>query len=78
MPHIVIEARYIRPIPFDGDETKSLSAYQLLRDTFAHAIKLGGAVGRFSKQHDLRVADPLQQRVELRGSRSNRRTRMNR
>ena len=68
MPHIMVETRHVGPIPFDGDKAKPLARYQLLRDALAHAVEFRGAVGRFSEQHDFRVADPLQQRVEVRRS----------
>jgi hypothetical protein len=67
MPHIVIDARGIRPIAFDGDEAEPLLEYQFARDALAHPIEFRGAMGRLAEQHHARVADPFKERTEIDG-----------
>jgi hypothetical protein len=38
---------------------------ELLRDPRAHPVELRGAVGRLPEQHEPRIADPLEQAIEL-------------
>ena len=65
MPHVVIDARGVRPIALDGDEIKPLAFDQLARDPLPHAIELGRSVRRLAEQHDARIADSLQHRLEV-------------
>ena len=66
MPHVVIDARRVRPVPFDRDERESFAFDQLAGDSRAHAVELRGAMRGFADQHDARVTDALQQRREIR------------
>ena len=65
MPHIMIDARGIRPIALDGDEAEPLLDDQLARDALAHPIEFRGAMGCLAEQYDARVADPFEQRDEI-------------
>ena len=67
MPHIVIDARGIRPIAFDGDEVEPLLDDQFARDALAHPVEFGSAVACLAEQHDARVADPFEQRGKIDG-----------
>ena len=65
MPNIVVDARGIRPITFDGDEAEPLLDDQFARDALAHPIEFRGAMGRLAEQHDARIANPFKQRAEI-------------
>jgi hypothetical protein len=58
----------VRPIAFDGDEGESLLLDEALRDLRAPGIELGGAMRRLAEQQEARIANQLQQRVEVVGA----------
>ncbi len=62
---VAIDCRGIGPVCLDGDRGEPAPRDQLLGDAGPHPIELGGAVRRLAEQHDARVADPADQRVEL-------------
>ena len=60
MPHVMIDARGIRPVALDGDEAEPLLDNQLAGDALAHPVKFRSAVGCLAEQDDPRIADPFQ------------------
>ena len=76
MPNIMVDARGIRPIAFDGDEAESLLDDQFARDALAHPIEFRGAMRRFAEQHDARVADSFAAADQDRPCRSSRTVRL--
>ncbi len=67
MPDVVIDPRGVRPVALDGDKGEPFPLDQLARNSRPHAIELGRAVRRLAEKHDPRVADPPQQRCQVRG-----------
>lgn len=65
MPHIMINARGIGPIRFNGDEAKSLLDDQFARNALPHPIEFRGAVGRLAEKDDARRSDPVHQWIEI-------------
>ena len=72
MPHIMIDARGIRPVALNGDEAEPLLDYQLAGDAIAHPVEFRSAVGCLAEQDDTGIADPFQQRAEIGSVRSKR------
>ena len=67
VPHVMIDARGIRPVRLDGNKAKALLDDQIARDPFAHPVEFGSAVGCLAEQHDARRPDPFHQRIEIDG-----------
>ena len=64
MPHVMIDARGIRPVRLDGDEPKSLLDDQLAGDALAHPVEFDVPCVA-SPSSTTRASDPVQQRVEI-------------
>ncbi len=60
-----IDPRSIGPVALDGDKRKAFLSDQRARDALAHAVELRCAVCGFAQQHDTRIANALQQRLQL-------------
>ena len=65
VPDIMVDARGIRPIAFDGDEVESLFVDERTRDLLAQPIELRGAVRRLADEHDASLADAAHERVKV-------------
>ena len=63
--HVTIDTPPVGPVCLNGDDAKSTAADELPGDAGAQAIELGGAMRGLPDQHQLRVADPLEQRAEV-------------
>ena len=61
---VVVDARGVGPVGLDRDELEAAPLDELLRDAGAHPIELARPVGRLAEQHDARVADALEERVD--------------
>jgi hypothetical protein len=66
--HVAIHTVAVGPVALYGDEREALLADQALADARAPLVVLGGTVRRLAQQHVARVADALQQRVEVGGA----------
>ena len=65
MPHVLIDARGIGPVGLDRNQREAAAHDELAGNARAHAVELRGPVRRLAEQHHARVADALQQRVEV-------------
>src|SRR5207244_8413043 len=62
---VPIDALAIRPVALDGDEAKALLADEPPADPRSPRIELVRAVRRLAQQDVVRVADPVDQRIEV-------------
>src|SRR5262249_15000120 len=65
MSHVMIDPCGVRPVALDSHESEALVRDQLARDALAHPVKFRRAVGGFTEQHDLCVADAREQWIQL-------------
>jgi hypothetical protein len=63
--HVAIDGIAVRPVAFDGDEREATLGDQALRQLGAPGVELRRAVRRFAKQHVVRVADAVDQWIQI-------------
>ncbi len=61
-----VHAIAVGPVALDCDEGKAALFHESTRDGRAPAIELGGAVRRFAEKDVTGVADPVEERIEIR------------
>ena len=61
----MVDAGRVGPVGLGGNDVEALRFDQPLRDPCPHAIEFGRSVTGLADQHDTRVADPMQERLEI-------------
>ena len=65
MTHVIVDAGRIGPVGLGSNDAETLGFDEPLRDACSHAVELGCSVTGLTDQHDTRVADPMQERLEI-------------
>jgi hypothetical protein len=65
--YVTVDVVRIGPVGFDGDDAHTAVLDERLRNARAQVIELGRAVARFAEQDHARIADALEQTIQVGG-----------